>query len=96
MTGARLVELYEARRPGETAPAEKMREMQADSYVDGVHDATEGKGWCYSSKFRPKPITIQEHVIWDLRALPAEQLKRNAAELIVELLRRRYPCGERS
>ena len=96
MTGERLVELYEARREGETGSAEKLREMQADASVEGVHDATEGKGWCYSQKYKPKPSTIQEHVIWDLRALPAKQLKRNAADLIVELLARRYPCGGRS
>lgn len=95
MTGQRLVHLYEARRPGETMGAEKLREMQAEAYVDGVHDATEGKGWCYSEKYKPKPATIQGHVIWDLRAMSAEQLKRNAADLIVELLQKRYPCGGR-
>lgn len=93
MTGQRLVELYEVRRPAESATSEKLREMQADAYVDGVHDATEGKGWCYSHKSKPKPSTIQGHVIWDLRAMPSEHLKRNAADLIVELLRKRYPCG---
>jgi Rap1a immunity proteins len=92
MTGQRLVEMYEGRKSYETESAEKLREMLADAYVDGVHDATEGKGWCYSYKYKPKPTTIHEHVIWDLRAMPAEQLKRNAADLIVELLSKRYPC----
>ena len=93
MTGQRLVALYETRKPGETESAEKMRQLIAESYVNGVHDATEGKGWCYSEETRPKPDTIQEHVIWDLRTTPPGQLSRNAADLIVELLHMRYPCA---
>jgi hypothetical protein len=71
----------------------RIAKERADAYVDGVHDATEGKQWCYSALTRPKPSTLREEVIWGLRAMPPESLKRNASDLIVEIWRKKWPCG---
>ena len=71
----------------------RISKERAEAYVDGVHDATEGKLWCYSQVTRPKPGTLHEEVLWALRAMPADQLKRNASDLIVETWRRKWPCG---
>jgi hypothetical protein len=106
MTGAWLVELYNG---GDSADIKdgyghftreervelrgRMARERAEAYVTGVHDATEGRLWCYNAVFRPKPSTLQEEIFWSLRALTPDQLKRNAADLIVEQWRRKWPCG---
>jgi hypothetical protein len=73
----------------------QMSKQQGEAYINGVHDATEGKLWCFSAS-KPKPSTLQEEVFWGLRALPVDQLKRNASDLIVELWRKKWPCGGKS
>ena len=96
MTGQRLVDLQKtppnAQNNLQLTPSQYLDDRRAESYMDGVHDATEGKGWCYDAKSKPKPDTIKETVIWTLRAMPPDQLKRNAADLIVEILAAKYPC----
>ena len=96
MTGQRLVDLQQTppntRNNLQLPPSQYLNDQRAESYMDGVHDATEGKGWCYDAKSKPKPDTIKETVIWALRSMPSDQLKRNAADLIVEILAAKYPC----
>jgi hypothetical protein len=70
----------------------KSREAAA-AYLDGVHDATEGKSWCYSTTTRPKPAVIKDAALDALRALPADQLQRNAADLLVQAWADKWPCG---
>lgn len=96
MTGQRLVDLMK-RPPGvrnrlQLTPADFLKEQSVESYIDGVHDATEGKEWCYSHQSTPGPDDLHGEVIADLRSMPASQLKRSAAALIAEVLRKRYPC----
>lgn len=106
MTGARLLGLYAAEPSraiagpyGKYSEAERVAvretvsKASAAAYVDGVHDATEGKAWCYSVKASPHPDELQSEALWGLRALPPEQLKRNAADLIVDIWRKKWPCG---
>jgi hypothetical protein len=71
----------------------RLSKERAEAYVDGVHDATEGKQWCYSQTTKPTPGTLHDEVFWALRAMPPDQLKRNASDLIVEVWRRKWPCG---
>jgi hypothetical protein len=96
MTGQRLVELAawpaNARDNIDLTPRQRMDQELVAMFVVGVHDATEGKGWCYSQTAKPKPGTLHELAIDKLRALPSEQLKRAAADLIVETWRAKYPC----
>lgn len=96
MTGQDLVDMFD-RRSGATnalqlSPAEYLREQKAASYMDGVHDATEGKSWCYSYEFKPTPDAIHGQIVEDLRAMRPARLKRSAADLIAEVLHKRYPC----
>jgi hypothetical protein len=97
LTGQRLVDLLQ-RPPGvrnklQLRPADYLNEQTVESYIDGVHDATEGRDWCYSRTSTPGPDDLHGEVIADLRSLPASQLKRSAASLIAEALRKRYPCS---
>jgi hypothetical protein len=96
MTGADLVKLFDQSSAGEDSrpltPLEQLHQYQAQAYMNGVHDATEGKEWCYSTKYNPHQDELWADALWGLRALPAEQLKRPAAELIVNIWRAKWPC----
>jgi hypothetical protein len=104
MTGERLLQLYDAPAAIQAGHGKWSREeivelqkesnaMQADLYMDGVHDASEGKAWCYSQKYQPHPDTLHGQIIWELRKMPADQLKRNAADLIAQIWASKWPCG---
>jgi hypothetical protein len=97
MTGQQLVELYNrpsgAQSRTEATAREQLRQYQAEAYLNGVHDATEGKDWCYSTKYNPHQDELWSDALWGLRALPPDQLKRNAAELIVNIWRKKWPCA---
>jgi hypothetical protein len=107
MTGARLVKLLGNVDPASVnwTPAHPIRSraLAADyidmlnresfhAYVLAVHDATEGRCWCWSDKYRPKPHELEADAREALQRMPDEQLKRNAADLIVEVWRARWPC----
>jgi hypothetical protein len=74
---------------------EQLHQYQAQAYINGVHDATEGKEWCYNTKYNPHQDELWAQVTWGLRALPADQLKRPASELIVTIWRKKWPCGRK-
>lgn len=102
MTGARLVEMVSF-PPTAKGNFDLTREQYLDAervrlYIEGVHDATEGKDWCYSERYRPGPDALREQAEMGLRALAKrdpDRLKRNAAELIVEVWREKWPCAVR-
>jgi hypothetical protein len=99
MTGADLVKLFEhtsgaTSRTSATA-VEQLHQYQAEAYLNGVHDATEGKDWCYSTKYSPHQDELWAEALWGLRALPPDQLRRSAAELVVEVWRKKWPCGRK-
>jgi hypothetical protein len=69
----------------------------AELYIKGAHDATERKLWCLrdrSWKAPPKMRSpdLQAFALNGLRALPPAQLKRNAADLLLELWQDKWPC----
>ena len=61
-------------------------------FIHGVHDATEGKAWCWSARHEPAPDELEEDARRALQQMSDTQLKRNAAGLIVEVWRTRWPC----
>lgn len=99
MTGAQLLQLLTlpagAKNGLDLTPGQYDAAERGRAYVEGVHDATEGKTWCYSERYHPGPGALMGDVIGGLRALPSEQLKRNASALIEEIWARKWPCGER-
>lgn len=62
-------------------------------YVAALHDASEGKSWCYNSTYKsPKPDTFWDESRWGVAKLTPAQLKRNAADLLDEIWRQKWPC----
>lgn len=65
----------------------------AQAYIDGTLDASRGTAWCSNGHW--KPDTLDEKVIWGLRAISPESLKRPAASIIVEILSGLLPCSDK-
>lgn len=100
ITGEELLELVtyppSAKNNFDLTPKQYLDAERARLYIEGVHDYSEGKSsWCYSKGYQPKPDVMREAVEIGLRKLPPEQLKRNAADLIVEIWSKRWPCTDR-
>jgi hypothetical protein len=63
-------------------------------YIAALHDMTEGKDWCYNAAYKvPKPDTFWDESRWALHRLSPAELKRNAADLLVEIWREKWPCA---
>jgi hypothetical protein len=60
-------------------------------YIQAVHDATEGKEWCWS-QYKPKPHELVDQARRSLQRMSDAELKRNATDLIVEVWRKTSPC----
>lgn len=87
MTGDELIKTLS--RPAVASDAQR--------YIEGVHDATEHKDWCYtdfSGRPTPKmrPAEMQAYVLAQLRKMPALDLKRNAAQLLLKIWQDKWPC----
>jgi hypothetical protein len=64
---------------------------QTHSYVNGIKDATQGRIWCFVGTILPHELNIE--VAFAVRATrSAGDLNGNAAPLVLEELRKRYPC----
>ena len=67
-----------------------------DGYITALHDATEGRAWCYNKKYKiPKGDALSDETRQALFSLSSEQLKRNAAELLVEIWSAKWPSPAR-
>lgn len=78
----------------ELASVHTMRNVEfVQGYLAALYDETEGKAWCYDPKSKtPKPDTFWDESRWGLHRLTPAQLKRNAADLLVEVWRGKWPC----
>jgi hypothetical protein len=95
MTGERLLALVAFPQPASKSKFDlDLDEQRAKLYIHGVHDATEGDGWCYGSVRRPKPGQLEDEAIDGIKGMPPAQLKRNAADLLVEIWRVKNPCAK--
>jgi len=107
MTGERLVKLLGNVNPAtvdwtSTSPfrnratAAEYRDLANGEFVHGylqaVHDSTEGKEWCWSDKYQPHPNELEADARQALQRMSDTQLKRNAAVLIAEVWRNKWPC----
>ena len=62
-------------------------------YVEALHDATEGKAWCYRDAQRvPTPETFWDESRWGLGRLSPTQKTRSAAELLPAIWGEKWPC----
>lgn len=88
MTGAEVVRKLTTRPASDADYAER---DQAFLYVAGVKDATQGSAWCFQGALKPDELTYDLAFALKQQRTPAE-LKGAAAPLLVEELRRLYPC----
>ena len=61
-------------------------------YISALRDTTEGRKWCWAP-YRPKPHILLQDTTRSLQKMTAAQLKRSAADLIVEHWRAKFPCA---
>jgi len=95
LTGQQLVDMLSL-PPGTMnaleLPARQQHEHQrAQAYIDGVIDASRGSAWCSNGRW--KPDTLDENVIWGMRATAPDKLQGPAGPLIVEILSSLLPCS---
>lgn len=78
----------------ELASLHTMRNVEfVQGYLAALYDETEGKTWCYDAKSKsPKPDTFWDESRWGLHRFTPAQLKQNAATLLVEVWRQKWPC----
>ena len=69
--------------------ADIVNQQMARAYMNGIKDATEGTVWCYVTG---KPHELNDDIAAALMTLNAKQLRGRAAPLVVDALRRRFPC----
>lgn len=107
MSGERLVKLLGTTDPATVAMAPnspfQTRAVAAEyldlsngqfvhGYIQAVHDATEGRQWCPGKDFKPLPHELEQDTRRALQGMSGIQLKRNAADLIVEIWQKIWPC----
>ena len=107
MTGARLVKLlgnvdvrtvgWSAGSPFRSrADAAEFRDLAnrefVHGYIQAVHDATEGTAWCWSDRYQPHPDELEADAREALQRMSDAQLRRNAADLIADVWRAKWPC----
>lgn len=63
----------------------------AELYLLGVMDTTEGKSWCDYRTF--KTITLRERIFEEFKKLDRSRFNERASTVIEDILRQRYSCG---
>jgi hypothetical protein len=87
MSGDRFVQMMS---PPDPKGQEYLDREKAYSYLDGVRDSAEGRVWCDVDQLKTPDLAYE--MAGDLaKLLPAER-KKNASLLLLEQLKRRYPC----
>jgi hypothetical protein len=107
MTGERLLKLLEPVDASAISPdpagkfsREELASLRTtrnvefvQGYLAALYDETEGKAWCYNAKYKvPKPDAFWDESRWGLHRFAPADLKRNAAQLLVEVWREKWPC----
>ena len=89
MSGDRFVEMMSP--PAPTGYEYQLRE-KAYSYLDGVRDSAEGKVWCDFDQLKTPDLAYE--LADDIARMPAVQRKKNASLLLLQHLKRRFPCRQ--
>lgn len=93
MSGDRFVEMM---RPPDLKGYEYLNREKAYSYLDGVRDSSEGRVWCDVDQLKTPDLAYEMAGL--IAKMSATERKKNASLLLLELLKRTYPCrkGEAS
>ena len=92
------ISLHAERRPirqdDERVEPDRLRvpgRENAYSYLDGVRDGSAGSTWC-DLPHQLKTPDLAYELADDIAKLPAAERKKNAADLLLQQLKRRFPC----
>ena len=77
-------------RPEPMDAYDYLQRDKAYSYLDGVRDSAEGRVWC--DMYTAKTPDLAYEIAYAIEKLPAAERKRNASLLLLEQLKRMYPC----
>jgi len=72
------------------SPREYMQRERAMGYLDGLMDGTAGRVWCPAGKVVPHELNY--NLMDELSKRGPSELKGNAAPLVLDSLRKLYPC----
>jgi hypothetical protein len=87
MSGDRFVKMMS---PPDPTGQEYLDREKAYSYLDGVRDSAEGRVWCDVDQLKTPDLAYE--LADDIAKLPAVERKKNASLLLLEQLKRHYPC----
>lgn len=62
----------------------------SEMYLLGVLDSTEGEVWCGYETY--KTITIDEILFVEMKKLSEDEIKKRAAFVIKDILKKQFPC----
>jgi hypothetical protein len=77
--------------PSDPTGYEYLQREKAYSYLDGLRDGTEGSAWC-DLPHQLKTPDLAYELADDIAKLPTAEQKKSAAVLLLQQLKRRYPC----
>lgn len=78
---------------GELKGQDYLEHEAAHGYIDGIKDATQGTGWCYAGRIKPHELNFE--LVQTIQRLPPSARQRNAAVLVVNALKAKFPCPPR-
>jgi hypothetical protein len=87
MSGDQFVKMM---APLDPTGYEYLQREKAYSYLDGVRDGSEGTVWCDVDQYKTPDLAYE--LAGDIAKMPAAERKKNAAVLLLQQLKRRYPC----
>lgn len=90
MSGDKFVKMMSALTARPDDGDAYMQREKAYSYLDGVRDGAEGTAWCDVDEYKTPDMAYE--VADKIAKLPAAERKKNASLLILDQLKRMYPC----
>lgn len=90
ISGDRFVEMMNAVGASRDDGYAYMLREKAYSYLDGARDSAEGRAWCDVDQLKTPDLAYE--LAGDIEKLPAAERKKNASLLLLDQLKRRYPC----
>lgn len=87
LSGDRFVQMMS---PADPTGYEYLQREKAYSYLDGVRDGSEGRVWCDVDQLKTPDLAYEMAGL--IAKMPAAERKKNAASLLLDQLKRTYPC----
>jgi Rap1a immunity proteins len=87
LTGDEFVRMM---KPAPHDGYEYMQREKAYSYLNGARDGAEGRVWCDVDQLKTPDLAYE--MAEAIAKLPAAERKKNASLLLLDQLKRHYPC----